>query len=212
MSGRLHAEIRIVSPSTGCVYAERLPVPDAMLACAASPPARAAQRDWRRRSIAERAQVLPRRRRRDAGDAATKSSPELAWQMGRPVRYGAGELRGFAERARYMIAIAEDGARARSIPGRRKASSAGSQRDPLGLVLVVAPWNYPFLTAVNTIVPALMAGNAVILKHAAQTLLVGERFQRGVRRGGPAEGPVPEFRADARADGAADRARAPSIR
>ena len=40
-------------------------------------------------------------------------------------------------------------------------------REPLGIVLVIAPWNYPFLTAVNTIVPALMAGNAVILKHAA---------------------------------------------
>jgi acyl-CoA reductase-like NAD-dependent aldehyde dehydrogenase len=45
-----------------------------------------------------------------------------------------------------------------------------------GIVLVIAPWNYPYLTAVNTIVPALIAGNAVILKHATQTLLVGERF------------------------------------
>ena len=50
------------------------------------------------------------------------------------------------------------------------------QRVPLGVVFVIAPWNYPYLTAVNTVVPALMAGNAVILKHAAQTLLVGERF------------------------------------
>jgi acyl-CoA reductase-like NAD-dependent aldehyde dehydrogenase len=49
-------------------------------------------------------------------------------------------------------------------------------REPVGLVLVIAPWNYPYLTAINTIVPALLAGNAVILKHAAQTLLVGERF------------------------------------
>ena len=55
-------------------------------------------------------------------------------------------------------------------------------REPLGIVLVIAPWNYPYLTAVNTIVPALMAGNAVILKHAAQTLLVGERFAGGVRQ------------------------------
>ena len=51
------------------------------------------------------------------------------------------------------------------------------KRVPAGIVLVVAPWNYPYLTAVNSIAPALLAGNAVILKHAAQTILVGERFQ-----------------------------------
>jgi acyl-CoA reductase-like NAD-dependent aldehyde dehydrogenase len=57
-------------------------------------------------------------------------------------------------------------------------------REPLGTVLVIAPWNYPYLTAVNSIVPALMAGNAVILKHAAQTLLVGERFAQAFERAG----------------------------
>ncbi len=51
-------------------------------------------------------------------------------------------------------------------------------REPLGVVMVIAPWNYPYLTAINTIAPALMAGNAVVLKHATQTLLVGERFQQ----------------------------------
>lgn len=50
------------------------------------------------------------------------------------------------------------------------------ERAPVGVVLVVAPWNYPCLTALNTIVPALIAGNAVMLKHASQTLLVGERL------------------------------------
>ena len=49
-------------------------------------------------------------------------------------------------------------------------------REPLGLVLTVAPWNYPYLTAVNTVVPALIAGNAVILKAPSQTLLAGVRF------------------------------------
>ena len=60
------------------------------------------------------------------------------------------------------------------------------KREPLGIVLVIAPWNYPYLTAINTIVPALIAGNAVILKHAAQTLLAGERFQAGDGPGRPA--------------------------
>jgi acyl-CoA reductase-like NAD-dependent aldehyde dehydrogenase len=56
------------------------------------------------------------------------------------------------------------------------------------VVLTIAPWNYPYLTAVNSIVPALMAGNAVVLKHAAQTLLVGERFQAACDKAGLPEG------------------------
>ena len=62
------------------------------------------------------------------------------------------------------------------------------KKDPLGVVMVIAPWNYPYLTAVNTIVPALMAGNAVILKHAAQTLLVGERFSQAFDKAGLPKG------------------------
>ena len=92
-----------------------------------------------------------------------------------------------------MIGIAEEAL----APYRPEPTKAGFRRyiarEPLGIVMVIAPWNYPYLTAVNTIVPALMAGNAVILKHAAQTLLVGERFaRRSTRR--PAEGPVPQSR------------------
>ncbi len=93
------------------------------------------------------------------------------------MRYGGGELRGFAERARYMIEIAE-AALAPLDPGPRQGFKRWIAREPLGLVLTIAPWNYPYLTAVNSVIPALMAGNAVLLKHSAQTLLVGERFQR----------------------------------
>src|SRR2546430_5318699 len=66
---------------------------------------------------------------------------------------------------------------ARRVPGRKAGFSGKFSRESVGVVLVVAPWNYPYLTAVNSIVPALMAGNAVVLKHAAQTPLVAERFQ-----------------------------------
>jgi acyl-CoA reductase-like NAD-dependent aldehyde dehydrogenase len=113
--------------------------------------------------------------------------PELAWQMGRPVRYGAGELRGFAERARHMIAIAPQ-ALAAIEPEPKAGFRRFIKREPLGTVLVIAPWNYPYLTAVNTIIPALMAGNSVILKHASQTLLVGERFAEAMRRAKLPEG------------------------
>ena len=62
------------------------------------------------------------------------------------------------------------------------------KREPVGVVMVIAPWNYPYLTAINTIVPALMAGNAVLLKHASQTLLAGDRFQMAADRAGLPKG------------------------
>ena len=99
------APIRIISPIDGSIVAERTPVADTVLSAAIGA-ARAAQRAWRKRTIAERAAFCLA-----AVDAMLAMQdaivPELARQMGRPVRYGAGELRGFAERARHMVAIAE---------------------------------------------------------------------------------------------------------
>jgi acyl-CoA reductase-like NAD-dependent aldehyde dehydrogenase len=175
---------KIISPIDGSVYAERPLTSDAGLDAAVSR-ARAAQSDWAHVPIAER--VRGCLAMLDALLAMNDEIvPELAWQMGRPVRYG-GERRGVEERVRYMMAIAEE-----ALQPLRPKEMAGFRRyvkrEPLGLVLVVAPWNYPYLTAVNSIFPALAAGNAVILKHAAQTLLVGERFQTAFDRAGLPKG------------------------
>ena len=168
------AVARIISPIDGSVYAERPFATEAVITAAVAA-AKMAQAMWRRTSITDRAAICGA-----AVDAMNtmvdEISVELAWQMGRPVRYGAGELRGFTERARHMIDIAP-AALANVAVADKGGFDRYIQRDPLGIVFVVAPWNYPFLTAVNSIVPALMAGNAVLLKHATQTLLVGERFQ-----------------------------------
>lgn len=167
--------VRIVSPIDDSIVAERAcasegEIDDALMAAAA------AQSEWRETPLGERA------RRCEAAVAAMLAMedeivPELARQMGRPVQFGGGELRGFAERARHMIDIAP-AVLADHEPAPIDGYVRFVRRNPLGTVFVVAPWNYPYLTAVNSIVPALMAGNAVLLKHAAQTLLVGERFQR----------------------------------
>src|SRR5262245_18663217 len=82
-----------------------------------------------------------------------------------------------------MLAIAES-ALAPVVPDPKAGFKRYVRRAPLGLVLTIAPWNYPYLTAVNSVIPALMAGNAVLLKHAAQTILVGDRFQIAMDRGG----------------------------
>lgn len=177
--------IELVSPVDGRVYAERQQVDAAQLEQALAAAA-IAQAKWKRRPLNERAAFCSA-----AVDAmlAMKDQivPELAWQMGRPVRFGAGELRGFEERARHMIAIAPE-ALAMVEPAPINGFRRHIKREPLGTVLVVAPWNYPYLTAVNTVIPALMAGNAVILKHASQTLLVGERFAEAFRRANLPEG------------------------
>ena len=112
---------------------------------------------------------------------------ELTWQMGRPIRYAPSEVRGSLERARHMIAIAPE-ALADIDVGPKAGFHRFIRREPLGVVFVVAPWNYPYLTAVNSVVPALMAGNAVVLKHSAQTPLCAERFEQCLREAGLPEG------------------------
>ena len=172
--------VKIISPVDGAVYAERSVATDAEVEAAVSR-ARAAQAEWALIPIAER--VAKTIAMLEALIAMNDEIiPELAWQMGRPIRYGA-EKRGLEERGRYMAGIAEE-ALAPLVPKKVDGFRRYVKREPIGIVLVIAPWNYPFLTAGNTIFPALMAGNAVLLKHAAQTLLVGERFQAAADRAG----------------------------
>ncbi len=179
------SDIVCISPIDGSELVRRPAASEAAIARVVAG-ARAAQREWRRVPIAERASHVLRFL--DAMLAMSQEIvPELAQQMGRPVRYG-GEFGGFEERVRYVVDMAEE-ALAPVIPhDARPGFTRYIKRDPLGLVLVVAPWNYPYLTAVNTIAPALIAGNAVLLKHAAQTILVGERFQAAMDRAGLPDG------------------------
>jgi acyl-CoA reductase-like NAD-dependent aldehyde dehydrogenase len=178
-------KITCISPVDGRVYASR-PVASRKRIRQTFAAARAAQDRWKRLPLEERAAYCTAAV--DAMVAMTDEIvPELAWQMGRPIRYGAGEVRGFEERARYMIAIAEQ-ALADIDPGPKEGFVRYVRRDPLGVVFTVAPWNYPYLTAVNSVIPALMAGNTVVLKHAASTLLVAERFQQAFDRARLPEG------------------------
>jgi acyl-CoA reductase-like NAD-dependent aldehyde dehydrogenase len=178
------SDIVCISPVDGSEVARRTPATPAEIDAAVAA-ARAAQAEWARVPLAERS-----RKMLDFLAAMLAQNqeivPELALQMGRPVRFG-GEMRPFEERVRGMIDIAEE-ALAPIVPTPRAGFRRLIKRVPAGLVLVVAPWNYPFLTAVNTIVPALLAGNAVILKHATQTILVGDRFQKAMDAAGIPKG------------------------
>lgn len=164
---------RTITPIDGSVYVSR-PLAGSTQIAAALAKARKAQTAWKHVPIAERAKILGK-----AVDAfvAHKDAiaEEITWQIGRPLSQSPGEVRGFEERARFMIGIAED-ALADITPDKKPGLTRYIRREPLGVVFVVAPWNYPYLTSVNAVIPALMAGNAVILKHSAQTPLCAERF------------------------------------
>ncbi|KJZ18000.1 aldehyde dehydrogenase family protein [Loktanella sp. S4079] len=175
--------VKCISPIDGSVYAER-PTLSADEAKKAVARAQAAQADWAARPLQERIDLVLSAVAK-VGEMNDQIVTELAWQMGRPVRYG-GEFGGFNERAQYMAQIAQDSL-APMVVEDSDTFRRMIKRVPHGVVLVVAPWNYPFMTAINTIAPALIAGNTVVLKHAAQTLLVGERLAEAFHAAGVPE-------------------------
>ncbi|MFK7856295.1 MAG: aldehyde dehydrogenase family protein [Granulosicoccus sp.] len=164
--------LKCISPIDGSVYLER-PTLDVTAAKALTDKAKAAQKSWALTPIEDRIRLVMAGVEL-IGQSTEQMAVELAHQMGRPVRYG-GEYGGFHERASAMATMATD-ALAPIIVEDSDEFVRKIERIPHGLVFVVAPWNYPYMTAINTVAPALMAGNSVILKHSTQTLQVGERL------------------------------------
>lgn len=172
--------IQLISPVDGRVYAERIPLaPEAAEATVAR--ARRAQKAWAARPLTERIALV------QAGVARLNEMKdlvveELAWQMGRPTRFG-GEYGGVNARTDYMASIAAETLAPHMIED-SNAFRRYIAREALGVVFIVAPWNYPYLTTINTLVPALIAGNAVVLKASSQTLLSGERLAEAFHAAG----------------------------
>jgi acyl-CoA reductase-like NAD-dependent aldehyde dehydrogenase len=173
-------KITCISPIDGSVFAER-EVDSLDDIKARLERARSARKAWADRPLEERTAIVEK-----AINALEAMNDEivveLAHQMGRPVRYG-GEIGGVKERAFHMTSIAAEALAPMEIE-QSDAFHRYIAREPVGVVFVVAPWNYPYLTAINSIAPALVAGNAVVLKHATQTLLAGERFEQAFKQAG----------------------------
>jgi len=178
-------EQRTISPVDGRVYVQR-PFAAPGEIDATLQRARQALAAWREVPVAGRADIARR-----FADSFERHGPEIAaelsWQMGRPIRFAPGEVRGTLERARYMIDAAP-AALADIEVGRKPGFTRFIRREPLGVVLTIAAWNYPYLIAVNSVVPAILAGNAVLLKHSAQTPLCAERFAQCFREAGLPDG------------------------
>ncbi len=177
--------IQCVSPVDGSVYVERETASADEIQQALSSASKA-QKKWKNTPIAERQALCSK-----AVDAfvarKVEIAEELTWQMGRPISQAPGEVSGFEERARHMIKIA-DSALADLKPEEKDGFTRYIKREPLGVVFIIAPWNFPYLTSVNAIMPALLAGNTVLLKHSAQTPLCAERLHQAFSEAGLPDG------------------------
>src|SRR3990170_1918346 len=177
---------RTITPVDGSVYLTRKLASSQAIESALARAAKA-QKSWKAVAVAERAAIC-RRMAEWCVARADELASELTWQMGRPVSQTPGELnRGFHERAMHMCDIAEEALSQIELPDKANFRRF-IRREPLGVVLVVAPWNSPWLTSVNAVVPALLAGNSVILKMAAQTPLVAERYAEAFKAAGLPDG------------------------
>ena len=177
--------LQVKSPVDNSIYAERLFATDIDIKNALVNGVKA-QASWKNTSLTDREKIC-RRAVECLLAVSDEVSNEITWQMGRPIRYTPGELKGFAERANYMIDIA-----ANKLSDIKFTDQEGFnrfiERVPVGLVFSIVPWNYPFLTAVNSVVPAIMAGNAVIVKPSSQTPLTAERIGEAFKSAGLPDG------------------------
>ena len=177
--------LKVISPIDGSIYFEcemhTQKDIDAALASATK-----AQNEWKDIPISERIGYINK-----FIEAFEKNkeqiSEELTHQMGRPISYSPFEVNGTIERARGMVELAESSL-VDVLVEKKEGFNRYIKRVPLGIVFVVPAWNYPSLIAINSVVPALLAGNAVILRHSAQTPLVAERFADAFREAGLPEG------------------------
>ncbi|CAP95162.1 Succinate-semialdehyde dehydrogenase [Penicillium chrysogenum] len=140
--------------------------------------AQAAFRSFSQSTTLEQRQKIVER----ALDTLEKKKDELARevteQMGRPIAYTGVEIATAIKRSRYLTRIStsvlgEEGI----VPGEEeKGFRRYIKRSPVGVALIIFPWNYPYLTLVNSLIPAILAGNAVILKPSPQTPTIVEQF------------------------------------
>ncbi|HEY4118781.1 MAG TPA: aldehyde dehydrogenase family protein [Byssovorax sp.] len=160
--------------------------------------ARAAARAWGRTGVAERV-ALCLAAVAEIESREAEIALDIVRMMGKPVRQARNEIAGMAKRARYMASIAEASLADLVLPepaGDGPKVERRITREPLGVVLDLAAWNYPLLTAVNVVIPAVLAGNAVVLKHSPRSPLVGDHFADAFARAGAPPGVVTALHCD----------------
>lgn len=144
--------------------------------------ARRATVEARAMSVAERRDLVLRATDSMIADKESIAA-DITRMMGKPLAQARNEVDGMAVRARYMAGVAEQSL-ADFVPEAREGFERRVVKEPLGVVLDLPAWNYPLLTAVNVVMPAVLAGNAVVVRHSPRTPLSGDHFSRAFDKAG----------------------------
>ena len=189
----MSGSFRIDNPYTGETVAERRFLSPGEVGRLVERAA-SAQRAWARTALAERVALCERFCAAFEQDGE-RIATEITWQMGKPLQQARGEVKTALVRARHMMSIAPQALADETLP-----EMAGFTRfirhEPVGVVLDISAWNYPLLITVNVVVPAVLAGDSVLIKHATRTALCGEAFERAFAAAGAPEGLVSAVHAD----------------
>jgi len=115
--------------------------------------------------------------------------------MGKPIQQARNEVKGMMERTKGMIDLAPSALADEVLPP-KQGFVRKLVREPVGVVVVVAPWNYPLLTAANAIIPSILSGNAVLIKHSSRSPLCADHFARAFDKAGAPRGLIQPLHAD----------------
>ncbi len=172
----------IVSPIDGAV-AYRFEELDGDAAISALSRAEQAQRDFLSTALDQRIALC--RAMLDAyATSLDGNAREITRMMGKPLSQARAEFTGgMTERVEHLCDLAPRALADHTVPP-KPGFRRFIRREPVGVVLDIAAWNYPLLIAINVVVPAVLAGNAVLVKHASQTALVADQLERAFREAG----------------------------
>jgi succinate-semialdehyde dehydrogenase / glutarate-semialdehyde dehydrogenase len=140
---------------------------------------------WKQTSFSERAKLM-----KNASEELEKNKKEYAEtisrEMGKPIKQAIAEIEKCAWACKYYAENAEDQLASETIE--TDAEQSYVRYAPLGVLLAIMPWNYPFWQVFRFAVPALMAGNVGVLKHASNVMMCGNSIQKVFERAGFPEG------------------------
>jgi acyl-CoA reductase-like NAD-dependent aldehyde dehydrogenase len=185
--------LSVINPATEEI-AYKIPLQTLEEAMEAISKSAAAQKNWKRVPIAERVKLC-------AGVISAfkleqlKIAHEISVQMGKPITQALAEVDGLNHRMQKMMEIAESALAEKVLPP-LSGFTRKIAREPLGVLLNIPAWNYPLLTAVNVVVPAILSGNSVLIKHSSKTPLSGQHFATAFKVAGAPEGLVVSLNLD----------------
>ncbi|KAK0715588.1 Aldehyde/histidinol dehydrogenase [Lasiosphaeris hirsuta] len=146
---------------------------------------------WRTTPLADR-QIIIRKALKLLGEKQDDLATELTVQMGRPIAYTGKEIATAIKRAEYLLKISDEALKDTDGEA-EKGFKRFIRKIPVGPVLIIFAWNYPYLVLINSLIPALLAGNSVILKPSPQTPTIAEQISKVFSEAGLLDGVIQYF-------------------